>query len=54
MLGRNVQRAAGIGVVALALASDGDVDTMIAKNALKLDDVGQARNILEDQRVLGQ
>ena len=43
-----------IGIVALPLAGDHDVDAVIAENALKLDDVGEPRNILEDQRVLGE
>src|SRR6185503_9976495 len=46
--------AALIGIVTLPLAGDHDVDAVIAENALKLDDVGEPGNILEDQRVLGE
>ena len=46
--------AALIGIVTLPLAGDHDVDAVIAENALKLDDVGEPRNILEDQRILGE
>ena len=42
------------GIVALPLAGDHDVDAVIAENALKLDDVGEPRNILDDQRVLSE
>ena len=54
MFGRDVQRAAAIGVVARAFAGDHDVDAVIAENALELDDVGETRHVVEDQRVLGQ
>ena len=37
-----------------ALAGDHHVDAMVAENALQLDDVGEPRNIVEDQGVLGQ
>ena len=54
VLGRNVQRAAGIGIVARALAGDHDVDAVIAQNALQQFDVGEPRDVVEDQRVLGE
>ena len=54
VLGRDVQRAAGIGIVARPLARDHDVDAVIAEDALQQFDVGQPRHIVEDQRVLGE
>ena len=54
VLGRDVQCAAGIGIVARAFAGDHDVDAVIAEDALQQFDVGQPRRVVEDQRVLGQ
>ncbi len=38
-------------VFARALAGDHDVDAVIAEDALELDDVGEPRDVLEDQRL---
>src|SRR5471030_3408839 len=54
MLGRDVQRAPAIRVVARAFTRDHDIDAVIAENALEQNDVGKAGNIVEDQRVLGE
>ena len=54
MLGRDMDGAAGIGIVARPLARDHDVDAVIAENALQQNDVGEPRHVLQDQRVLGQ
>ena len=54
VLGRDVQRAAGIGIVARALAGDHNVDAVIAEDALQQLNVGQPRRVVEDQRFLGQ
>ena len=54
VLGRDVQGAAGIGIVARPLAGDHDVDAVIAEDALQQFDVGKPRHVVEDQRVLGQ
>ncbi len=54
MFGRDVYRAALIRVITRAFPRNHDVHTMIAENALKLDDIDQSRNILEDQSILGQ
>src|SRR6185312_14884176 len=45
---------AGIRVVARALAADHHVDAVIAEDALELDDVGEPRHVLEDQRLVGE
>src|SRR6185312_15803255 len=52
--GRDVDGAAVLGIDARALAGDQNVDAVIAQDALELDDVGEPRHVLEDQRVLGQ
>ena len=49
-----MQRAAGIGIFARALARDHDVDAVIAEDALQQLDVGEPRRVVEDERVLGQ
>ena len=40
--------------IADALANRGDVDAVVAENALQLRDVGKPRHVIEDQRLLGQ
>ena len=41
-------------IVARALAGDHDVDAVIAEDALQQLDVGEARHVVEDERVLGE
>src|SRR5262245_22476807 len=50
----NMNGAALVRIVTLPLASDHDVDAMISENTLKLVDVGEPRDILEDQCFLGE
>ena len=50
----DVDGAALIGVIAGPLAGNHHVHAMVAENALELDDVGQPRNIVEDQGLFGQ
>ena len=40
--------------LARALAAHHDVDAVIAENALKQADVGEARDIVEDERLIGE
>jgi hypothetical protein len=49
-----VQRQAVIGGLARALAAGHDVDAVIAEDALEQADVGKARNVVEDQGLLGE
>ena len=49
-----MQGLALIGAVAGPLAHGGDVDAMVAEDALQLRDVGKPRHVVEDQRFLGQ
>ena len=53
-LGRDVQRAAAVGILARAFAGDHDVDAVIAEDALQLADIGEMRHVVEDERILGQ
>ncbi len=46
--------AALVWVITGPFAGDHDINAVVAENALKLDDVGQARDVLEDQGILGQ
>src|SRR4029450_10500791 len=50
----NVDRAALIGIFARALARDHDVHAMIAQNPLKLDNIGEPWDLLEDQGLIGE
>ena len=54
MLGRDMDGAAVVEIVARALAGNHHVDAVIAEDALELDDVDQPRHVLEDQRILGE
>ncbi len=49
-----MQGLALILVVAGALACRHDVEAVVAENALQLRDIGQARHVVEDQRLVGQ
>ncbi len=51
---RDFQRLALIGAVARALAVRHDVDAVIIEDALQERDVGKARHVVEDERLLGQ
>ncbi len=51
---RNVQGLALIFAIAGPLAHGGDIDAVIAENALQLGDVGEPRHVVEDQGLLGQ
>ena len=54
LLGGNLHGLAGMLGLAAPLARQRDVHAVIVEDALKLNDVGEMRHILEDQRVLGQ
>src|SRR5262245_32106547 len=49
-----MDRAALIGIIARALACDHDIHAMIAENPLKLDNVGEPRDLFEDQGLIGE
>ena len=52
--GRQFERLAGDAVLAGALAVDHAVDAVIAEDALEERDVGEARHVVEGQRLVGQ
>ena len=51
---RKVHGLAGAGLLADALAVDRIVDAMIAKDARKLGDVGEPRQVFQNQRLIGE
>ena len=52
--GGDVQRLAVVGGLAGALAADHDVDAVVAEDALQQRDIGEARHVVERQRLIGQ
>ena len=52
--GGDVQRLPVVLGFARALAADHDIDAVIAEDALKQADIGEARHVVEDERLIGE